>query len=95
MIRPSDIHSVSTFTRNAKQLIHQVTETKNPIAITVNGEAEVVIQDARAYEQTQEILRNYSFDQALARADKDMTEGRFVTLEQLESEVNEILGIQD
>jgi len=46
MIRATDIHSLSDFQRNAKSYIQQVTSTKNPIAITVNGGAEVVVQDA-------------------------------------------------
>lgn len=50
MLRVTDIYSLSDFQRNARSLIEQVTETKRPIVLTLNGRAEVVIQDAEAYQ---------------------------------------------
>ena len=46
-----DIQSVSDFKQNASKLIKQVRETKQPIVLTVNGRAAVVVQDAESYEQ--------------------------------------------
>lgn len=93
MIRPSDIHSVSTFTRNAKKLIQQVKQTKKPIAITVNGEAEVIILDALEYERLTEFTRSAWIDMELERGFRQIAEGKTVSLEELEKEVDEILGL--
>ena len=46
-----DIQSLSTFKRNTNELISQMKETGNPIVLTVNGKAELVVQDAVAYQQ--------------------------------------------
>lgn len=90
MIRPSNIHSVTTFTRNAKKLIQQVKETKEPIALTVNGQSEVVIQDAREYQ----ILRD-SYDslvkQSIERGLADIEAGRVYSLEEVMTEVDQII----
>jgi prevent-host-death family protein len=48
MIR--DIQSVTDFKQNAAKFIKQVHETKEPLILTVNGKAAVVIQDADSFE---------------------------------------------
>jgi prevent-host-death family protein len=50
-IRATDIHSLTEFTRNAKHYIQQVKTNKSPIAITVNGDSQVVIVDAQTYQK--------------------------------------------
>jgi prevent-host-death family protein len=51
MIRATDIHSLTDFTRNARTYIQQIRRTRTPIAITVNGDALVVVQDAESYQK--------------------------------------------
>jgi prevent-host-death family protein len=46
-----DIQSLSTFKRNTNDLISQMKETGSPIILTVNGKAEIVVQDAISYQQ--------------------------------------------
>lgn len=46
-----DIQSLSTFKRNTNDLINQMKETRNPIVLTVNGKAEIVVQDAISYQE--------------------------------------------
>ena len=46
-----DIQSLSTFKRNTNQLIIQMKETGNPVVLTVNGKAELVVQDAESYQK--------------------------------------------
>ncbi len=93
MIRPSDIHSVSTFTRNARKLIQQVKETKNPIAITVNGEAEVIILDAATYQAEKEAAFHARIMEGIRRGEDDIANGRFKTLDETSAEINQKLGL--
>ncbi|WP_017295995.1 type II toxin-antitoxin system Phd/YefM family antitoxin [Geminocystis herdmanii] len=46
-----DIQSLSTFKRNTNDLISQIKETGSPMILTVNGKAEIVVQDAISYQQ--------------------------------------------
>lgn len=46
-----DIQSLSTFKRNTNELINQIKETGNPLILTVNGKAELVVQDAISYQK--------------------------------------------
>jgi len=45
-----DIQSLSDFKQNASKLIKQVRETKEPLILTVNGKAAVVLHDAESYQ---------------------------------------------
>lgn len=46
-----DIQSLSEFKLNASKLIKQVRATKEPMVLTINGKAAVVVQDAESYQE--------------------------------------------
>lgn len=46
-----EIQSLSTFKRNTTEIIAQIKETGNPLILTVNGKAELVVQDALSYQK--------------------------------------------
>ena len=47
----ANIHSLSDFQRNAKDHIRKLKKSGEPAILTVNGEAEVVVQSAEAYQK--------------------------------------------
>src|SRR5436190_240530 len=47
----NDIRSLSDFKRNTSELLDRIKKTGNPLVLTINGKAEVVIQDAEAYQE--------------------------------------------
>ncbi|MDZ8185656.1 MAG: type II toxin-antitoxin system Phd/YefM family antitoxin [Nostoc sp. ChiSLP02] len=51
MIDLENIHSLTDFKRNVKQFIERIKATKSPLVLTVNGKAEVVVQDASAFQE--------------------------------------------
>jgi prevent-host-death family protein len=46
----NDIRSLSDFKRNTAELLERVRTTGHPLVLTINGRAEVVVQDAAAYQ---------------------------------------------
>ena len=50
MIQLTDIHSLSDFQRNTKEHLQRLKRSGRPEVLTVNGKAEVVVQDARSYQ---------------------------------------------
>jgi prevent-host-death family protein len=46
-----DIHSLSTFKRDTAKLVRQLKKTGQPVVLTVNGRAELVVQDAASYQK--------------------------------------------
>jgi PHD/YefM family antitoxin component YafN of YafNO toxin-antitoxin module len=51
MLDLNEIRSVTDFQRNAKEHLARIKRSKTPLVLTVNGRAEVVVQDAVAYQK--------------------------------------------
>ena len=43
--------SLSTFKRDSNKVMRQMKKTKEPVVLTVNGRAAIVVQDAEAYQR--------------------------------------------
>jgi PHD/YefM family antitoxin component YafN of YafNO toxin-antitoxin module len=50
MLHTREIHSLTDFLRNHKAHVTRLKETHAPEVLTVNGKAEVVVQDAESYQ---------------------------------------------
>jgi prevent-host-death family protein len=46
----NDIRSLSDFKRNTVDLLDRLRKTGHPMVLTINGKAELVVQDAEAYQ---------------------------------------------
>jgi len=56
MFKMKDIYPVSDFSRKPAEHIKRLKETGQPEILTVNGRAELVIQDAQSYEEMIDLL---------------------------------------
>ncbi len=73
MFRMNAINPVSDFSRKPAEHIKRLKETGKPEILTVNGKAELVIQDARAYEEMIDLLETL---EKIAQAAKSHDEGK-------------------
>ena len=46
-----DIHPLTDFKRNTSEFLSQLKATGKPLVLTVNGKAELVVQDAKSYQR--------------------------------------------
>ena len=46
----NDLRSLGDFKRNTSELLERLKKTGNPLVLTINGKAEPVVQDAKAYQ---------------------------------------------
>lgn len=51
-----DIQPLTAFKRNTTELVRQLKETGRPIVLTINGRAELVVQDAASYQRLLELV---------------------------------------
>ena len=51
MTNLDDIQSLTDFKRNTTKYLEKMKRTKGPVVLTVNGRAEIVVQDAKAYQE--------------------------------------------
>jgi PHD/YefM family antitoxin component YafN of YafNO toxin-antitoxin module len=57
MITLEDIRSLTDFQRNTKAHLKRLKDTGRPEVLTVNGKAELIVQNAAAYEETLDAIR--------------------------------------
>lgn len=71
-----DIHPLTEFKRNTTGLVRKMKRTKRPVVLTVNGKAELVVQDASSYQSMLERLDRLEAVEAIREGLKDVEEGR-------------------
>jgi prevent-host-death family protein len=73
-----DIHPLTDFKRNTQEFLRQLKETGNPVVLTINGKAELVVQDAASYQRLFDLAERLETIQAVKEslASADRGEGR-------------------
>lgn len=69
----TQIKPISYLKANAAEVLQELTDQRQPMVITQNGEAKAVIQDVASYEQTQETL---ALLKILALGNQQINQGR-------------------
>ena len=82
-----DIESLSTFKRNTNDLIKQMKESGSPMILTVNGKAEIVVQDANSY---QELLDRIDRLEAMVGIQKGLANVKNGNTQSLDSFITEM-----
>ena len=80
-IRIDDIRPLTEFQRSTREHIKRLKRTGRPELLTVNGRAEIVVQDAKSYEALSERARQADENARLARGIADFRAGRVRPLE--------------
>ncbi|ALC17388.1 prevent-host-death family protein [Desulfuromonas soudanensis] len=74
----SQIKPISYLKAHAAEIVRNLGEQREPLIITQNGEAKVVIQNIESYEQTQETM---ALLKILALGNRQIEEGKVVSAE--------------
>jgi prevent-host-death family protein len=94
-----DIHPLTDFKRRTSDFMNQMKQTRRPVVLTVNGKAELVVQDAAGYQLLgipREILDRLAHFEAVAAIRLGITaasEGRAKPARQALADLREKLGI--
>lgn len=75
----SGIDSLTNFKRQTTEYLQQLHQTGEPIVLTVKGKAEIVVQDAIAYQRLAELAARAEQDETIAAIREglaDVAEGR-------------------
>ena len=94
MINLKDIHSLSDFQRNTKDFARRIAAQKNPIVLTVNGKAKLIVQDADAYQELLDKLDRLETIEGIKRGLADVEAGRTRPLAEFDAEMRARHGIR-
>lgn len=84
-----DIQSLSQFKRNTPDFLQQLRETGRPVVLTVNGKAELVVQEARSYQKLLDLIDRLETIEGVKRGLQDVSEGKTKPLAQFDAEMRE------
>ncbi|MEI8298973.1 MAG: type II toxin-antitoxin system Phd/YefM family antitoxin [Pseudomonadota bacterium] len=88
----TQIRPISYLKANAAEVLQELTDQRQPMVITQNGEAKAVIQDVATYEQTQETL---ALLKILALGNQQVSQGRVKALADVAKRVRAKLATED
>jgi prevent-host-death family protein len=91
----TDIQSLTDFKRNTNQFMRQMQDSGNPVVLTVNGKAALVVQDAAAYQQLLEAVERADAIMGIRRGLEQMQNGEGRPAAEFFAEIKQKYGIAD
>src|SRR2546421_6009848 len=88
-----DIHPLTDFKRNTSDFVTRMKKTRRPVILTVNGKAELVVQDAKSYQQILDRLERLEAVEAIRIGNSAAEQGRVKPARRALAELREKLGI--
>jgi prevent-host-death family protein len=89
-----NIHSLTDFKKKTSEFINQLKETGEPVVLTINGKAELVVQDAAAYQRLRQVVEEARVLEGIRQGIEDMKAGRTMSLDEFKEHARTKHGIQ-
>lgn len=77
-----DIDSLSNFKRETSRFLKRMKKTGEPMVLTINGKAELIVQDTESYQQLLELAGQVESLEFLRRSLEDVEAGRVKPMRQ-------------
>lgn len=87
MISLRDIESLTAFKRNTTEYVKKIKKSGNPLVLTVNGKAELIVQDAESYQRMLELLDRAETIEAVREGLESVRRGKTMSLDQFDKEM--------
>ena len=76
-----NVESLTAFKRNTTEYVKKIKKSGNPLVLTINGKAELVVQDAESYQRRLEVLDRAEAIEALREGLESVRQGRTMSLD--------------
>jgi PHD/YefM family antitoxin component YafN of YafNO toxin-antitoxin module len=71
-----DIRPLTYFRRRSVEAVKQLKATRRPMVLTINGRAELVVQDAASYQRLLDIAAQADAREGIRQGLEDLAQGR-------------------
>ena len=89
-----DIHPLTDFKRNTSDFMLQMKKTHRPVVLTVNGKAEIIVQDAASYQKLLDRLEYFEGTEAIRQGITAVEQGKTKPARQALQALQEKLGVR-
>ena len=89
-----DIQSLTDFKKNTPEFVEQLKQTGEPIILTINGKAEIVVQGAAAYQKLRRMVEEARVLEGIRQGIADMNAGRTMSLDEMKEHAGTKHGIK-
>ncbi len=90
-----DVQSLSAFQRNTRKFVEQMHQTGNPLVLTVNGKADLVVLTAESYQRLYELADRMETLEGIRRGLDDVEAGRTMPLDEAFERIRREHGTSD
>jgi PHD/YefM family antitoxin component YafN of YafNO toxin-antitoxin module len=88
-----DIHSLTEFKLHTPDFVQQLKETGEPLVLTINGKAELVVQDAASYQKLLDLAEEAKVLEGIRQGLENMKAGRTIGLDDFKEHARKKHGI--
>jgi prevent-host-death family protein len=88
-----DIHSLTDFKKHTPEFLKQLKDTGDPVVLTINGKAEIVVQDAASYQKLLDLAEEARVIEGIRRGLEDVKAGRTISLDDFKAHARKKHGI--
>jgi prevent-host-death family protein len=87
MISLKDIESLTAFKRKTNEYVKKIRESGNPLVLTVNGKAAIIVQDAESYQRMLELLDRAETIEAVREGLESVRQGKTMSLDEFDKKM--------
>lgn len=87
MISLKDIESLTAFKRNTTEYVKKIKKSGNPLVLTVNGKAEIIVQDADSYQRMLDLIDRAETLEAVREGLESVKQGNTMSLDEFDKEM--------
>lgn len=87
MIRMNHIDSLTAFKRNTAEYVKRIKKSGTPLVLTVNGKAEMIVQDIASYQRMLELLDRAEAIEAVREGMESVKQGKTMSLEHFDKQM--------
>ena len=88
-----DIHSLTDFKQHTPDFVQQLKETGEPLVLTINGKAELVVQDAASYQKLLDVAEQARVIEGIWQGLADVQAGRTQPVTEAFAEIRRDLNL--
>jgi PHD/YefM family antitoxin component YafN of YafNO toxin-antitoxin module len=88
-----DIDSLSNFKRKTPDFLQRMRKSGRPVVLTINGKAELIVQDAASYQQLLELVDRLEAVKGIQRGLEDMAQGKSKPIAKIRQEKKKKYGL--